>query len=93
MAVTQRDAADFQNRQRQRESDAAQRVALQLACGVDLDSALGSAGGQRAQLVRRLDRALRCERIRGLRRHWRYDLNRHIALKQVLDRLRQGAGD
>ena len=28
------------------------------------------------------------ERQRGMRKHWSYDLNRHIALKQALDRLR-----
>ena len=32
------------------------------------------------------------ERLRGMRRHWSYDLNRHIALKQVLDKLRSLAG-
>lgn len=33
---------------------------------------------------RRLARALRLERGRGLSGHWTYDLNRHIALAQAL---------
>jgi hypothetical protein len=31
------------------------------------------------------------ERQRGMRKHWSYDLNRHIALKQALDALRPAA--
>jgi hypothetical protein len=31
------------------------------------------------------------ERQRGIRKHWSYDLNRHIALKQALDKLRETA--
>jgi len=32
------------------------------------------------------------ERLRGVRKHWSYDLNRHISLKQALDRLRPADG-
>ena len=38
--------------------------------------------------IKRIERLLERERLRGGRRHWSYDLNRHIALKQALDRLR-----
>ena len=37
--------------------------------------------------IKRIERLLERERLRGGRRHWSYDLNRHIALKQALDRL------
>ena len=35
-----------------------------------------------------LERMIERERQRGMRKHWSYDLNRHIALKQALDSLR-----
>lgn len=88
MGISKPVVESFRAMQEQREMDARQRVALQLACGLDLDAALGLARENRGQVVERVDRALRCERLKGLRRHWSYDLNRHIALKQVLDRLR-----
>jgi hypothetical protein len=34
-------------------------------------------------VVRRLERALRAERMRARSGHWTYDLNRHIALRQA----------
>ena len=37
------------------------------------------------QLRRRIER----ERLRGALGHWTYDLNRHISMKQALDRLRR----
>ncbi|MBL8584883.1 MAG: cytoplasmic protein, partial [Rhizobiaceae bacterium] len=37
----------------------------------------------RQRLIARIDRALERERLKGLSRHWSYDLNRHIALKQA----------
>ena len=35
--------------------------------------------------LRALDRLVARERNKGLARHWAYDLNRHIALKQARD--------
>ncbi|MGC4025134.1 MAG: cytoplasmic protein [Mesorhizobium sp.] len=72
-------------------SDAQQRVALQILCGINFDEALAASGEQYAAVVQRLERALKVERLKGLKRHWSYDLNRHIALKQARDRLRQTA--
>nr|WP_245417371.1 cytoplasmic protein [Aminobacter sp. AP02] len=68
--------------------DARQRAALQLCCGIELSKAL--TGGQKSTLalLKRLERAIERERLRGVNRHWSYDLNRHIALKQVRDRLK-----
>lgn len=38
----------------------------------------------RLEIIRRLERALRAERRRGMAGHWTYDLNRHLALKQAV---------
>jgi hypothetical protein len=67
---------------------ARQVAAMQLACGIDLSSALAAGTEVKARLVRRVERVIERERLKGMRRHWSYDLNRHIALKQVLDSLR-----
>lgn len=69
---------------------AAQIAAFFLISGIDLDEAL-NAPPARQRLIRiRLERLLERERLRGGARHWSYDLNRHIALKQALDRLAAG---
>lgn len=75
---------------RMREEEARQQAAFFLACGVDLGEALRTRGTERAAVVQRIERLVERERLKGLRRHWSYDLNRHIALKQALDRLRTG---
>lgn len=64
---------------------AAQRVALLCNGGIDLDAPGKSDDARPRVIVRRLKRLLERERIRGAMRHWSYDLNRHIALKQALD--------
>lgn len=67
---------------------ARQRVALQLACGFDLDQ-IATAGKEALnRSMLRLRRAMERERLRGRRQHWSYDLNRHIAMKEALDRLK-----
>lgn len=81
------EAAAFRSRQENERREAAQRAALQLSCGIDLDDALNTAGPARLQVIAQVERSLRCERIKGLGQHWSYDLNRHIALKQVRDLL------
>lgn len=65
-------------------------VALQLACGIDLVQARSACSEKRAQMLVKVVLALKKERQKGLSRHWSYDLNRHIALKQVLDFVRNG---
>jgi len=69
-------------------SAARQMAALQIACHFDLAEALQAEPVVRARIVLRLERMIERERQRGARKHWSYDLNRHIALKQALDRLR-----
>lgn len=66
---------------------ARQTAAVFLACGMDLAAAVSAGSDERIRLRRRLARLIERERLRGSRRHWSYDLNRHIALKQALDRL------
>ncbi|MBL0936199.1 MAG: cytoplasmic protein [Rhizobiaceae bacterium] len=64
---------------------AAQRVALLCTGGIEIDALEASSGPARVLLAGRLRRLIERERIRGSNRHWSYDLNRHIALKQALD--------
>jgi len=69
------------------ERAARQMVAFRLATGFDLEAARQTVGPERAAVVVRLRRLVERERLRGAKRHWSYDLNRHIALKQALDSL------
>jgi hypothetical protein len=73
-------------------TQARQLAALQIACHFDLSDALRADMATRAKIVLKLERMTERERLRGARKHWSYDLNRHIALKQALDRLRPDAG-
>lgn len=74
-----RKAAEIEN--------ARQRAALHLACGIDLAEALAAEPELKLKFIRRIERAIERERLKGIHRHWSYDLNRHIALKRALDRL------
>ncbi|MDI6026541.1 cytoplasmic protein [Corticibacterium sp. UT-5YL-CI-8] len=89
----QEETLAFRARKERETMQARQIAALQLACGLDLSEALSSDGDRRRTLLARLDRTLERERLKGLRRHWSYDLNRHIALKQIRDRLCPPAAD
>lgn len=81
------EARAFGGRKAEQVRLAAARVALFAACGIDLEAAI-EAPPARKRLVRlRLKRLIERERLKGERRHWSYDLNRHIALKQVYDLL------
>src|SRR5262245_25870411 len=80
-------AAFLQDKQ-SRASEARQMAALQIACHVDLTEALKAQPAARARIVLSLERMIERERQRGMCKHWSYDLNRHIALKQALDSLR-----
>lgn len=89
MQRLQEEAKGFGTQQMQATVQARQVAAMQLVCGIDLSAAIETRGEEQASLIRRLERILERERLKGMRRHWSYDLNRHIALKQVLDRLRE----
>lgn len=81
----------FKEARRAEVERARQMVAFQLACGVDLSEAQGSGPMVAARYAAKVRRLLERERIRGVHRHWSYDLNRHIALKEVLDELLRAA--
>ncbi|MFC5385330.1 cytoplasmic protein [Aquamicrobium segne] len=88
MRALQRDAGQFAAYKQKSAKEAGQRVALRLLCGLDLEELTACSASERIKLVERLDRLLKRERLKGLKKHWSYDLNRHIALKQARDRLR-----
>ena len=95
MAPFARDIERFLNARKTASDEARQNAALFLICGVDLKEALDSEPEQKRKIILRLDRMIERERLKGSCRHWSYDLNRHIALKQAADRLRNqdGCGD
>ncbi len=71
----------------QQRMGAMQRVALQIIAGIDMDRLLDAPENEKKQAQHKLIRLIERERLKGINRHWSYDLNRHIALKQALDRL------
>lgn len=80
---------DYKRGKEKTTAQARQRAALFLTCGIDLPEALSASAVERDRITVRLQRLIERERIKGARHHWSYDLNRHIALKQALDRLRR----
>lgn len=79
----------FKARKSAFEAEARQLVALRLISGVDMPAALAAGPIEAIGIIKRVERLIERERLKGLRRHWAYDLNRHIALKQALDQLRR----
>lgn len=77
----------FVSSKRREKIAACQRVLAMRLLGIDFDEARSAGAASRSGLVRRLDRLIERERLRGSRGHWSYDLNRHIALKQLRDAL------
>jgi hypothetical protein len=88
MNAIDQEISAFRRRAAERLEESRMRVALQLACGIDLDAATAADPVQRRSLAAALDRRIERERLKGLARHWSYDLNRHIALKRAAERLR-----
>ena len=87
MSIGSAEAAAFLHRKKQTLEHARQRAALQLVCGLDLDALEALSPAARHDALGRVERALRRMRQAGLRCHWSYDLNRHIALRQAFERL------
>ena len=80
-----RETAAFRQNRAQETERARINACLKLAGAPALD-ALGAADPLKlAQYARRLRLGIAKERRRGLLRHHRYDLNRHIAMKRALD--------
>jgi hypothetical protein len=93
MGRLEQDANIFVNQKLADAAEAAQKVALRLLGGIDLSAALATGPEEKAKLIKRIERLINRERIKALRRHWSYDLNRHIALKQALDSICKAAGE
>ena len=90
MSVTlQQEKQLFLENRKEDALQAAQSVALQLSCGIDLQQALNAPIEKRASIAAKLTRLIKRERLKGLNKHWSYDINRHIALKQAQTRLLQ----
>lgn len=87
MADITEDIRNFLSARQEFERRSRQIAAFRLATGIDLSAALAAEGEEKAKFIRRLGRLIERERLRGVKRHWSYDVNRHIALKQVLDEL------
>ena len=81
-------ARGFADRQTEEARFSCATAALQLSAGIDLGAMLQASFKDRQEMLPKIQRALMRERVRGKARHWSYDLNRHIALKQALDYLR-----
>jgi hypothetical protein len=74
-------------------SQARQRLALQIYCNADLDGLIAQDDEAKSHICRRLKRLIERERLKGVKGHWSYDLNRHIGLKQALDTLKSSIQD
>lgn len=88
-ATLQQEKQMFLENRKEDALQAAQSVALQLSCGIDLQQALNAPTEKRATIAAKLTRLIKRERLKGLNKHWSYDINRHIALKQAQTRLLQ----
>lgn len=87
MTLFTKEIEEFRAARLWRERQAKQRVAFRLMAGIDLESAFAATPAERRTIVSRLRRLLERERLKGLSRHWSYDLNRHIALAQAVESL------
>lgn len=88
MEITLKNARQiFLTEKLQEQANAIQRAALQLIAGIDIDRLKTASLSEQRSTAQKLKRLIERERIKGLRGDWSYDLNRHIALKQALDRL------
>ena len=79
---SERDA--FQARRKHQRSQALQRAAFQLRCGLDLDAVLKGGEEKRQAARQKIRRLLQRERLKGRRGDCGYDINWQIALRQVL---------
>ncbi len=80
---SRREAQEFKARKQEELAEARQTAAFFLATGIDLSAALAATPERRKEILRKVERLLERERLKGLKRHWSYDLNRHIALSQA----------
>lgn len=79
--------AIFQAEKKRLTMHASQRAALQIIANIDMDKIISAPLAEQQSAIKKLRRLIERERLKGNAGHWSYDLNRHIALKQALDRL------
>ncbi len=78
------EAAAFAERRKTEIDEAAVRFALAMHFRTDVEAVKTMSPAEKTSLASRIIRALRRERLKGLKSHWGYDLNRHIGLKKAL---------
>ena len=83
----QQDRQNFIEKRKEDTLQAAQSFALQMSCGIDLQQITTSPAEIKARIAAKLSRLIKRERLKGLNKHWSYDINRHIALKQAQTRI------
>ncbi len=86
-ATLQNDRQIFIEKRKEDALHAAQSFALQMSCGIDLLQISAATTKTKAIIATKLNRLIKRERLKGLNKHWSYDINRHIALKQVQRRI------
>jgi hypothetical protein len=84
-----RQTHEFVVRKQAAAEEARQMAALRILCGLDFEDVMQGGPEQRLLALRSVERLVERERLKGLRRHWAYDLNRHIALSQACEGLRR----
>ena len=82
----------FRRRKTEESREAQSRAALRLSCGIDLPELGDTPRSDLSDILCRVARAIQRERLKGLQKHWSYDLNRHIALKQARDDIQLALG-
>jgi len=80
-------ARTFLSARAEEQMQAVQRAALQIIAGIDFDRLMSASTEEKETAKSKLCRLIERERLKGLNGHWSYDLNRHIAFKQALNRL------
>lgn len=83
----QNDRKIFIEKRKEDAQQAAQSFALQMSCGIDLLQITAASVETKTSIAAKLKRLIQRERLKGLNKHWSYDINRHIALKQVQRRI------
>ncbi|MBB6260337.1 hypothetical protein FHS77_000861 [Paenochrobactrum gallinarii] len=88
--IFKQNIATFKAEKQRLAQHAVQRAALQILANMDIDKIMVAPLGEKENAMRKLRRLIERERLKGTAGHWSYDLNRHIALKQALDRIKHG---
>ncbi len=88
LASMKSEAAGFAVKKEKQILHATQQAAVQILTKMDFNMLLNANNDARSSAIRRLTRFIERERLKGCTKHWSYDLNKHIALKQALERLK-----